>query len=106
MKRIALVAIVAIGLGIAATLLFPNVQTVTLPEKIVEVEKVEEKSELAQRVEDAQEAAKESIEAKAKAAYDAAVSQALKQIELEVTSAYRKEVQEKETALSKEVGRY
>lgn len=105
MRRIALAAIVAIGLG-AAIINFPSVQTVTLPEKIVEVEKVEVKSELDQRVEDAQAAAKETIEAKAKAAYDAAVNQALKQIELEVTSAYRKEVQDKETQLSKEVGRY
>lgn len=103
MKRIALVAIVAIGLGLAAAHLFPSVQTITLPEKIVEVEKVEVKSELATRVEAAQSEAAQDIEAKAKAAYDAAKNQALKQIELEVTSAYRKEVEAKETELSKEL---
>lgn len=106
MIRIAALAIVAVGLGLSALYFFPDVQTVTLPEKIVEVAKVEVKSDLAVRVEAAQNEAMAGIEEKAKAAYEAARTQALKEIELDVTSAYRKEVQEKETALSKEVGAY
>ena len=94
----------AVGLGFAATLLIPSVQTITLPEKIVE--KIEVKSDLTVRVEAAQSEAMSSIEEKAKAAYEAARTQALKEIELDVISTYRKEVQEKETALSKEVGQY
>jgi hypothetical protein len=106
MKRLAIIAIVAVGLGFAATLLVPSVQTITLPEKIVEVAKVEVKSELDTRVEAARAEAADEIEAKAQAAYDAAKNQALKEIELKVISAYRKEVEAKETELSKQVGQY
>jgi hypothetical protein len=103
MLRIASFAIVVAGLGLTGLYLFPDVQTVTLPEKIVEVDKVEIKSDLAVREEAAQNEAMSSIEEKAKAAYEAARTQALKEIELDVISTYRKEVEAKEAELEKDL---
>ena len=104
MIRITSFVIVAVGLGLSALYFFPSVQTVTLPERIVE--KIEIKSDLTVRVEAAQNEAMSSIEEKAKAAYEAAKTQALKEIELDVISTYRKEVEAKETELSKELKTY
>lgn len=105
MRRIALLAIV-IGLGLCAMFFIPFKQTISLPSTVEEVIKVEVKSELTTRVEDAQKEAEGDIEAKAKKAYDDARNQAMKQIELDVTTAYRKEVEKLETDLEKEVGVY
>jgi biopolymer transport protein ExbB/TolQ len=104
MRTVALIAIV-LGVGVLALTFIPITQTITnVPEIMVkEVEKEVVKSELETRVEAAQQAAQADIEAKAQAAYDAAMNQARKQIELEVTSAYRKEVEEKEAALEKDL---
>lgn len=104
MLRIALIAIV-VGAGLSALYLFPRVETFIAPET-EDVVRVEVKDELTERVAAAQAAALDAIETDAKAAYEAAKTQALKEIELEVITAYRKEVETKETQLSKEVGAY
>jgi hypothetical protein len=101
MIRIAILAVV-IGAGLSALYFSQSVETFTLPEK-EDVVRVEVKDELTERVAAAQSEAMDAIETDAKAAYEAAKNQALKKIELDVISAYRKEVQEKETALSKEL---
>lgn len=103
MKRIALVAIVLIVGGV---FVIPWTETyhsevITKTEVVTEV-----KSDLTTRIEEAQAAAMGEVEAAAKAAYDEAKTQALKKIELDVTTAYRKEVEVKETQLEKEVGVY
>lgn len=70
-------------------------------EKEVKVETVEVEVEtLQKRISASQEAAKGDIEAKAKAAYDEAVTQALLEIEIDVREAYQGEL-EKETAEKK-----
>jgi hypothetical protein len=104
MRTIAYIAIVA-GVGVLALTFIPVTETITnVPEIMVrEVEKEVVKSELGTRVEDAQKAAEAEIEAAAKKAYDAARNQALKEIELEVTSTYRKEVEAKEEALEQDL---
>jgi hypothetical protein len=69
-------------------------------EKEVKVETVEVEVEtLSKRITEAQEASKADIEAKAKEAYDKAVSQALLEIELEVTATYRQEIEAREAEL-------
>lgn len=104
MRRIALFAIV-IGAGVSAFYFFPRVETFSAPEK-EDVVRVEVKDELTERVTAAQTAAMDAIETDAKAAYEAAKTQALKKIELDVITSYRKEVQARETELSKSVGAY
>jgi hypothetical protein len=75
------------------------------PEKEVVVETVVEK-ELDSRIKTAQEAKLAEVEAAAKKAYDAAYTQAMDEIKLEVITEYRKEVQQMETELSKSVGAF
>lgn len=103
MKFIALVAIVLIVGGV---FVFPwtttyQAEVITKTETVTEV-----KSDLTNRIDEAQAAAMGEVEAAAQAAYDEAKTQALKKIELDVITAYRKEVEAKETQLEKEVGTY
>lgn len=74
--------------------------------QIVEVEKEVVVKELEARIKEAQNTAKNAIETKAQKAYDDAYGQAMKEVELEIVSAYKKEVEAIETSLSKEVGAY
>jgi hypothetical protein len=101
MRRIALFAIV-VGAVLTALYFSQSVETFTLPEK-EDVVRVEVKDELTERVAAAQSEAMDAIETDAKAAYEAAKNQALKKIELDVITAYRKEVEAKEVELSKEL---
>lgn len=104
MLRIAIFAIVIVGGAFLATQL-PYKETFQNPaEVITKTEVVKEvKDELSARVETAQTEAEQDITAKAQAAYDASLQASLKEIELRVTSEYRKELEAKETALEKEL---
>ena len=64
---------------------------------------MEVKDELTERIAARKEAAKGDIEAKAKAAYDAEYTKAMKEVELNEITAYRKEVEAKETQLEKDL---
>jgi len=61
---------------------------------------------LNKRITDAQDAAKADIAAKAQSAYDAAFEEAMTEIELEVTTNFRKEIETRELELAKEVESY
>lgn len=93
------VVIVAVGLFVQSEVSVQNVQT-----EIVEKEVVV--GELEKRISDAQNANLSDVEAKAQSAYDSAYNQAMKEIELEVISQYKSEIEVIETELEKEVGVY
>lgn len=103
---IALVMAVIVG-GIAYNIVTEGKFAPVAYEKEVKVETVEVEVEtLQKRISDAQEARKADIEAKAKEAYDKAVSQALLEIELEVTAEYRAEIEARELELKKQTTSY
>lgn len=104
MLRIAIIAIVIVG-GVFLATQLPYKETFeTATEVITKTEVVTEvKDELSARVETAQKEAEQDITAKAQAAYDASLKASLKEIELRVTSEYRKEVEAKEAALEEEL---
>lgn len=103
MKRIAIIAIVGIvviGLGYLvsqheSTLEVNNVASIN---KIVEKEIVEV-STLNKRIETAQSAAEQEIEASAQKAYRQAYDQAMLEIELAETSLFRSEIEDREKTL-------
>jgi len=97
MKPIIAMAIVGTILG--GILIKTNSTQTYQAEEPVTVEKEIEVDVLKARVITAQEAAKEAIEAEAQKAYDRAVEQALLEIELEVTSQFRLEIEEREKVL-------
>jgi hypothetical protein len=109
MKRL-VIALLGVGIvsgtAYVATNVGSSLEVVNPRVEQIEVEKEVVVKELEKRILEAQESAREEIETKAQAAYDSAYEQAMKEIQLEVVAQYRKEVQEMETSLSKEVGAY
>lgn len=73
---------------------YKAVPEVQAPQQVIKQEDM-----LQARIKQAQEAKKGEIEIEAQKAKDAAISQALLEIELEVTTAYRKEIEAKEKEL-------
>jgi hypothetical protein len=106
MKPILIAVVMAIGAG-GIYVAYERLHAPTSATNEVKVETVEVEVEtLQKRISDAQEARKADIEAKAKEAYDQAVSQALLEIELEVTATYRKEIEAREKELQQQSTAY
>lgn len=104
MKRITLVIVLIVVIGgiIVAYNKFPMKETYTQPEKEVVTETVEV-SQLNKRIQDAQAEATPRLQEAAQAAYDAAMTKGLTEIELEVRRAYRIELEAQEAALEEQV---
>ena len=108
MKRTAV--IIAVGLlvglgGLYAKNTF-NFGTVSYEKQIVEVEKVVEVDTLGKMIKDAQNAKSDAIRDAGEQARKDAEVKMLEAIELEVRTAYREELELKETELSKKQGAY
>ena len=97
MKRIAIASVVIVIVGLGGIALSNNQIVYETKEKLVTVEK--EVSTLQNKIDDALQANAEDIEAEAQAAYNATKRQAELEIELEVTSAFRGELEEREKVL-------
>lgn len=67
------------------------------------IEKEVEVSELQKRIETAQNAEMDALKTKAQAAYNASLQQGLKEIELEVRQAFRKELEAQEAQLEQDL---
>ena len=108
MKRTAV--IIAVGLlvglgGLYAKNTF-NFGTVSYEKQIVEVEKIVEVDTLDKMIKDAQNAKSDAIRDAGEQAKKDAEVKMLEAIELEVRTAYREELELKETELSKKQGAY
>lgn len=99
MKPILIAFVMAVGAG-GIYAVYERLQAPISAQNEVKIETVEVEVEtLSRRVQASQEASKGDIEAKAKEAYDKAVSQALLEIELAETAKYRAEIEAREKEL-------
>lgn len=102
---ITIIVLGAILGGIALKKSQPNEYVNAAPE-VVTKEVVREVQTLEMRIADAQNASSTDIENEAQAAYEAKKQQMLTEIELKITTQYKKEIEARETQLEKEVGTY
>lgn len=108
MKRT--IAIIVVGLlvglgGLYVTNTF-NFETIKYERETVEVEKIVEVDTLAKMIKDAQEAKSDTIRAAGETAKEEAETRMLEAIELEVRTAYGKELDAKELELKKKQTSY
>ena len=102
MRRLSILAVIVVILGgIFWTFDFGKV---VYEKQIVEVEKVVEVDTLEKRIKDAQEAKSDAIRDAGEKAREAAETQMLESIELEVRQTYREELEKKEIELEKKTG--
>lgn len=94
------ITIAILLLGFSAYLLMRPVEYVAPNAPTVEIKEVLKQEDVLQsRIKQAQEAKKNDIEVEAQKAKDASIKQANLEIELEVTTAFRKEIEAKEKTL-------
>lgn len=108
MKRIA-IFVIGVGIigGVVALLNTGN----TLQVENTEIERVEIEKEVVvdafeMRIKEAQDAARDTIQAKAQAAYDAAYEHEMKTIEAQVLKDVEAEIKTRRTTVEKETGAY
>lgn len=95
-----LIAVGILGLVLGGTVLYQKSKIAyQAPPEPETIEKEVVVSDLQKRIEEAQDAALDEIEAAAKSAYQRAYDQAMLEIELEVTSEFRGEIEEREKML-------
>lgn len=100
---LALVLVVVLGVVGYSLYTGDSITAENVTEKIVKEEVILEVSELSKRIEEAQTASSTEIEEAAKRAYDTEKSRLMTEVELNVTRAYREEIEDREAVLEESV---
>lgn len=101
-RRAGLVIVLIVVIG-GITALWPQLKHVEYQRVEVEKEVIKEVPALERKIREVQDAERARLEASAQAAYDEAMKKGLLEIELAVTTEYRKEIEAREAELEGQV---